>query len=54
MNKREIFDNFNELIAEDPYETCMFIYSLLHERGYVYRPTGCNGEEWILRGSYGS
>lgn len=49
---RELFDNFNEFIINqsvDPYETCLFIKSLLQENGYGYRPTGCYGDEWVLK-----
>lgn len=50
--KRKLFDDFNEFIINqpiDPYETCMFIYSLLQENGYTYRATGCSGDEWWLK-----
>ena len=50
--KREVYNNFNEMINNQtmsPHEVCMFIYGMLHEKGYVYRPTGCYGEEWPLK-----
>ena len=50
--KEKIFKNFNEFINSqevDPDEVCMFIYSLLSEKGYKgYSPTGLFGEEYIL------
>lgn len=50
--KEQIFVNFNEFINSqevEPDEVCMFIYSLLSERGYNgYSPTGLFGEEYKL------
>ena len=49
--KKEIFDSFNELInnqSAKPFDVCMFIYSLLHEKGYAYKATECHGHEWTL------
>lgn len=49
--KEKIFENFNEFINSqeaDPDEVCIFIYSLLSERGYGYYPTGLFGEEYNL------
>lgn len=48
---KKIFENFNEFINSqkaEPYEVCMFIYSLLVEKGYGYYPTGLFGEEYKL------
>lgn len=50
--KEKILKNFNEFINSqevDPQEVCMFIHSLLSERGYHgYYKTGLFGKEYIL------
>lgn len=51
MNKK-LLQNFNKFINAqevEPDEVCMFIHSLLSERGYKsYRPTGLFEKEDIL------
>lgn len=50
--KQKILENFNEFINSqevEPDEVCIFIHSLLVEKGYSgYCPTGLFGEEYIL------
>lgn len=51
-SRRKIFDNFNDFINNqdvEPDEVCMFVYSILKENDYKYRPTGCYGSEWKLK-----
>lgn len=49
----DILNRFNGFINSfdaDACEVCMFVYSLLSERGYKgkYHPTGMYGEEYKL------
>lgn len=50
--KEKVLENFNEFINSqevEPDEVCMFIYSLLFERGYRgHSSTGLFGEEYVL------
>ena len=50
--EKKLLDNFNKFINEqevEAYEVCLFIHSLLTEHGYEYRPTGCYGNNYILK-----
>lgn len=50
--EKKLLDNFNKFINEqdvEAYEVCLFIHSLLTEHGYEYRPTGCYGNEYVLK-----